>query len=138
MSNAQGTIFNQTFLNVAVKEIEFNPAWKNGTGYFDAAVEGPEAPALEVREMIKTIDDYGRRMIIVGTRFGNVVVFDRFTKQEDDGVYVVNMPRGKIFTVLVDSASVGEHGMLNILGSWGNIKNNIGNTVEIIARSFNA
>lgn len=77
--------------------IEYNPKWANGTGYFDHAVKGEHAPKLQPGEMVKAEVPAPnlRRIIIVGTRFGNVVVFERFSPDGGDrsNVIVANYPR---------------------------------------------
>lgn len=82
--------FNQTFDRVQTT-LEFNPDWANGTGYLDHAAEGADAPVLAAGEMAKSTDNFGRRMIIVGTPRGNLVVFRRYTKE--DGIYTYNASR---------------------------------------------
>lgn len=77
--------------------VEYNPKWANGTGYFDHAVKGEHAPKLEVGEMVKceTPAPNLRQMIIVGTRFGNVVVFERYSPKDDgerSHIHVANYP----------------------------------------------
>jgi hypothetical protein len=60
--------------------IEFNPKWSNGTGYFDHAVQGEDAPLVVPGTAVKTQDTFGRKIIIVGMpkRLGNVVIFERY------------------------------------------------------------
>lgn len=60
-------------------EIPFNPKWSNGTGYFDYAVYGEDAPVVPFGTMAKSESASGRRLIIIGTRLGNLVVFERTT-----------------------------------------------------------
>ena len=134
--SAQGKIFNKAFNSDEIEDIPFNPEWCNGTGYFDWSVEGSEAPGLTIGQMVKSKDENGRRMILIGTRFGNVVVFDRFVKQEDDGVWVFNAPRSKTIKTLIDSSAVGERDMITLLGSWGDFTQNIGFEIEKIAKEL--
>lgn len=70
--------------------ITFNPTWKNGTGYLDGAVEAQ----LAVGEAVKCVDDYGRRVILIGTRFGTCVFFERTVYEEgqEDVTMVNNVP----------------------------------------------
>lgn len=76
----------------AAEKIDYNPKWANGTGYFDNAVDGDEALKLAEGQIIAstTLAGNDRKLVIVGTRFGNVVVFQRYTKNE--GVYTFNAP----------------------------------------------
>ena len=58
-------------------KIEFNPEWKNGTGYLDHATNDPELN-LEAGTFVATTDDYGRKVLIKGLGQNlNQVVFER-------------------------------------------------------------
>ena len=59
------------------QEIEFNPKWSNGVGFFDFAVHGEHAPTVPRGTAMKSTAPGGRRLIVIGTRLGNVVVFER-------------------------------------------------------------
>ena len=68
---------------------------ENGTGYLDGAVIGGEAPVLRKGQCVTTIDDFGRSVVVIGTGpDGNLVVFQRFTGNKEDGVLVCNEPVG--------------------------------------------
>jgi hypothetical protein len=69
-------IFDEAFERTA-KSIEFNPNWSNGSGLFDFAVYGEHAPAVPAGSMYKAQTVGGRRMLIIGTKLGNVIVFER-------------------------------------------------------------
>ena len=92
MTNAAfvDAFFNQVFQRVQ-NTLEFKPEWANGTGYFDHAAEGPDAPVLAAGDMAKSTDNFGRPMIIVGLPVGNLVVFKRYSKE--DGIYTYNASR---------------------------------------------
>ena len=55
--------------------IEFDPAWKNGTGYLDGATR------LQLEKPVSFIDDHGRRGVIIPNSFGkgSLVVFRRYS-----------------------------------------------------------
>lgn len=78
--NEVNDVFSRAF-NSCTKEIPFKKDWSNGTGYFDFAVYGEHAPKLANGELVRSISPGGRRLLIVGTRLGNLVVFDRFAEQ---------------------------------------------------------
>ena len=65
--------------NIAV-EVPFNPKWANGTGYMDHAVYGEHAPFVTPGTVVKSTDNHGRKIMIVGltNRLGNVVIFERY------------------------------------------------------------
>lgn len=58
-------------------EVEFLPHWEMGSGSFDGAVFGPHAPILRPGQLVKGIDDRARHFVIIGTRLGNLVVYQR-------------------------------------------------------------
>ena len=135
---ANGKIFTEAFYNTTIPEVEFNSGWSNGTGYMDGIVEGQHAPVLKPGQMIKSVDRSGRRIIVIGTRKGNVAVFDRYARQEQNGTWVTNAPTGPIFQTLLSGSAVGEAEMVTLLGGWGNIQQNIGYVIEQIARELAA
>lgn len=58
-------------------KIEFNPEWKNTTGYLDHVTNDPELN-LEAGTFVATTDDYGRKVLIKGLGQNlNQVVFER-------------------------------------------------------------
>lgn len=65
--------------------IEFNRNWANGTGYFDHAVRGEHAPVLKAGEIVcaKAPLPDNRKILIIGTPCGNVVLFRRYTTRHD-------------------------------------------------------
>lgn len=77
-------IFLAAFHNAT--QVEFSSTWANGTGYYNGAVAGPDAPKLEVGQMVAanspTPND--RKIIIIGTPLGNLVVFQRYSGGEGD------------------------------------------------------
>lgn len=70
------------------KAVPFNPKWANGTGHFDQAVIGEHAPMMVDGDIVCSEDPKGRKIIIIGTPLGNVVVFQRYSNR--DNVYVAN------------------------------------------------
>lgn len=135
-ANGPGRIFNATFNRPEVIDVEFNPAWNNGTGYFDAAVFS-EVPGLYTNGRVgRCFDDSGRRLLIIKTRFGNVIVFDRFSHQTDGGVYVTNSPVNPLIRLVVSGSSVGETEMIALFGGWGILEDNLGFAIEKIAKLF--
>ncbi len=70
--------------------VDFNAAWNNGTDYFNGAVDGDDAPVVAAGAMVKSTSLKGRKILIIGTRFGNVVIFQRYSDRDD--VFVSNVP----------------------------------------------
>lgn len=132
-SNSVGRIFESAFNDVEVEEIEYDQNWGNATGYFDYATEVSLSPG----EIRKTQDETNRRLILIGTRFGTVVVFDRFSGQTNGGVYVSNIPgNNELISALVPLSAIAPLGMINILGARDHITDNIGVKIEKFAKLF--
>jgi hypothetical protein len=55
--------------------LDFDPRWKNGTGYFNGAM----TVGLANGNMAKATGDCGRRLIMIGTEHGTAVFFERYT-----------------------------------------------------------
>ena len=79
-------------LSKVTQVVVFDPKWKNTTGYLDGLVKADLG--LEPGQMAKSVDDFGRQVIIVGTIYGNAVVFERYspTDGERSAIFVSNLP----------------------------------------------
>lgn len=82
--------------------IPFERSWKNGTGYFNGAVN----VKLAVGEQAKAVcDDSARRIIMTGTPLGTVVVFERYSPEADKrsdifvGNYTSEFKQARLFDV---------------------------------------
>lgn len=68
-------------------EIPFNIEWKDGTGYLNGLMEENFQHLLSEGDLgitLKTVDDYGRRVIIiVPARNVNAVLFEQYDKSND-------------------------------------------------------
>jgi hypothetical protein len=90
--------FTEVFDSINL-QVPFNQAWVDSPGYLGGAVKGKDAPQLQPGVMVKTVTKNGRRIILIGTRFGNTVVLERFKPLgSTDGlkrsqVIVTNVPR---------------------------------------------
>ena len=124
--------------------IEFNPSWKNGTGYLDNAVNGIHQIVLLAGSEATFIDDDGRRAIAVGTEFGTIVMFERYKegKGHDDGVIVHQMSELMSKLVDINSGAASEFDVTYILGGTelGNdqkhLPMNIGERLESQFRAY--
>jgi hypothetical protein len=70
-------------------KIDFKSEWENGTGYLDGAVHMQLKGADGT--VYASVDDHQRKIILVKTCFGNVVVFQRY-KDGAHGAVVGNVP----------------------------------------------
>lgn len=115
--------------------VDYNPEWANGTGYFDGAVTAPLG--LVEGEIKAFTDDKKRRGFIVGTRRGNVVVFERYAPSADrDSIAVVcnmSMTLTRFFGPgLSNRLEEGE--VLMLIGGAANP--NIGERLKSLAQIF--
>ncbi len=81
--NKENKVFTQAY-DKCNKFIEFDPKWTNGSGKFDFAVYGEHAPKLANGDAVKSVTSGGRRILVIGTRLGNLAVYDRFKDQQPD------------------------------------------------------
>lgn len=70
------------------QEVKFDLNWVNDEGYLDMAVSGPYAPKLENPAKCTDVDN--RKIIMVPSPLGNLVVFERYN---NDNKIVTNVPR---------------------------------------------
>lgn len=77
----------------AAPKIEFDRRWNQLTGYMDGIVTGQHAPVLAAGEVVASCtSEHGRRkLVVVGTPLGNVVVFQRY--QDRDDIFAYNSTR---------------------------------------------
>lgn len=133
----RSTFFNEMF-KLTKKTVEFDPKWANGTGYFDRATKA-ELPALKIGEVGKCVADFGddrdnRRILIVKTRFGNVVLFERYICGKDgklNGPIVHNTPSAvrKSEMFHPDSGALTARNMSDALGDES-LHYNVGRRIE--------
>lgn len=126
--SAQKT-FNLIFLKLAaVSTVEFEDSWHNGTGYFDPIIKADLGLMPGARTT--AVDENGRRMIIVGTRYGNAVVFERYSENEDgvkSNIITSNCPRQVTPLFGVASGSLTSDKVFSLTNS---ILSNVGTQVE--------
>jgi len=124
--------FNEQFDSIK-NEVTYNTNWPNGTGYYDFAISGEFAVELDPGRLAKCLTPNNRKMIFVGTRFGTMVVFERFSEGAN-GVYVKNIPKKLSQLNLVeDGGATTAWDMARIIGSkWDYKPTNIGTLIEAI------
>ncbi len=124
MANVENEIFTAAY-NACEKVIAYNPLWSNEVGMHDYAVYGEHAPKLRNEEMVKACTSGGRRLLIIGTRLGNLVVFDRFKDQlpgeaaADKAVFVYNCTSAISLGAWFSRGSLGEFEMGTAVGDQG-------------------
>lgn len=81
MKQLNSVVFAQFFATAIA--IPFNPEWSECGGYFAAAVYDEAAPVLELGQLRSSVAPDGRKLLILGTALGNVVVFQRYYDNEE-------------------------------------------------------
>ena len=119
------TIFARTFERA--QRIPYDQKWENHKGYFSNAVIGEAAPVIEHGEVVSSISETGRRIIIIGTRFGNVVIFDRYANNEV-GIFVSNATMFVRMTFGFPSGVIDTQTMYNM----ASYSHNIGRKIESV------
>lgn len=120
-----------------VREIPFNMAWKNNTGYLDHMIQGdasvvpvlemPLAPEegrvyVKVGEIVKGVDDYNRKFLYIASRMGGVVVFERYGPDKGPVVHVKNNDSALNMTGLIPpSGRLSEDNIADIFGFPGGL-----------------
>lgn len=83
-------LFYSIYFNYAIREVEFDNEWNNGTGYYDGVcADEALAASLEQGEIVKFKSGNARPGLIVMTTEGPLVFFQRYT---DAGPIVYNAP----------------------------------------------
>ena len=133
-------VSGRTFYNVLAKiknEIPFDPLWRNGTGYFDDATKYP----VPIGTWCWSHDPSTNRFIIlIGTRFGAVAVFERYTHGTLAPVIVSNCPKKgySLWQLAGLHGQLNERVLLNTLGDpeFPSAYTNIGQQVETMSQLF--
>lgn len=118
MSKYANEAFSRVYNDAATLEVTMDAEWNNGTGYFDGAVHANLG--LSAGQIVKayTGEKNRRRLLIIGTAFGNVVVFDRYTDNAllDHPVFVLNAPRVLNSLRLISEGQQSEAQVLDLVG----------------------
>lgn len=76
--NTVSEMFNQSYNKIDAK-IAFSTEWKNGTGYLDKLVQ--TNVGLRAGECATVVDDFKRRVLLIGSPVGNIVLFERYSPE---------------------------------------------------------
>lgn len=134
--NAPGRVF-YSCLEKIPESVSFDPSWSNGTGYYDNATKAP----VPVSKWVWCHDSItNRHLILIGSRFGTIVIFERYTHGSKTPVIVCNVPRKGyvVWQTAGMNSQLGDRVLSHVLGDpeFPTIAPNIGGTVEIMARLF--
>ena len=134
--NSSGRVFYDC-LEKITETVQFDPSWSNDTGYYDGAVKAPVLVGKWIWCHDRTTNRY---LILIGTRFGTIAVFERYTHGSKTPVFVCNTPR-KGYVVWQSAglnSQLGERVLTHVLGDpeFPTIAPNIGMTIETMSRLF--
>ena len=110
--------------------VQFQESWNNGTGYMDGATK-LLIPRGQIRKSV-TDPINNRKLLLIGTRFGTVVVFERYT-DGNNGIYACNWPSRvpmAFKSALNATSSLSEDTICSLVGSRCNP--NVGKLIEMI------
>lgn len=118
--NIVNKLFTQAFEKA--RKIDFDGKWSNGTGYFNGAQSGEYAPkGIGNGKMVASQTPTGRRLLIIGTRIGNAVVFQRYDDRDD--VFVYNIPQELKIGFCIFDGRLDELNMIKLVGDGMAIRN---------------
>lgn len=116
----------------AAKTIMYSPNWRTGIDRYLNAVKSLSAPTVPIGKVYVTQGMNDMRFIFIGTRFGNVVVFEVFktVKRKVESVFIVHIPKEIEHYLWFNGYILNEDTMLLALGDDAKI--NIGQLIEKI------
>ena len=121
MTNQTSARFNEVHAASAV--VEYDSSWANCTGYFDGGVNAP----VESGDIKASTCPQGRKILLVGTPVGTVVVFERYTG--GGGPYVQNTPPSSLLEIVVGNGKMSDQQITNTLGFYEGAPN-VGHLLE--------
>ncbi|MBN22683.1 MAG: hypothetical protein CL678_15470 [Bdellovibrionaceae bacterium] len=122
--------FEKIFNNPDVVKIEFDPKWRNGTGYYNDATTVPLEPG--VIAVSQEPDPNNRRIILVGTSVGTAVAFERYTPGIGQPFVVVsNVPNALRHIVVSGSMSADAFDL-----HFGETYHNVGHIVNDVVNEY--
>lgn len=124
--------------NSIERVIPYSSEWENGTGYLGHAVH--KDLGLNNGDVGKSVDQSGRRIIIIGTYFGNVLVFQRHSYPEDNDlpenmVVVLNGPVKLKQAEMLWGTALSDDVFIRICGNEYGAKN-VGQALDVLKEMF--
>jgi hypothetical protein len=130
-----GKIFSARYISLPF--IEFDESWLKENIYYDNIHQNIK---LKSGEMVASYDEKNnKRLIIIGTMFGLIVVYDRYANQTNNGSYRYNVEncQNKIFHVILSGGGISTMQMNLLLGKkFDSTNKNIGHVLEEMASTF--
>jgi len=94
------------------EKMEYNSSWSDGGEYLSGAVKTP----LKSGVVMASVCPKGRKILLIGTPVGTVVVFERYVN--NNGVYVQNTPCNSLMEILVGKGIMTPSNMNATIGEF--------------------
>lgn len=118
--------------------IEFNKEWSGGLGYLDYITDSMVAPKIDNGKIMRSLTPSGRRILVIGTRIGNVAVYDRWMPNDKSGMklFVTNMPSSVKRIFILNDMVLTVSAMISILGDSTSMVENIGMRIDNMLKAI--
>lgn len=131
-------VFNRAY-NEITKTIPYDRSWSDGHGYHGPFLTTPDFYFVHVGDVFRSVTPGGRRLILIRTRHGMVMVSERYMPDDKRGQHVVveacDAVHAVFNTYFEEGGLVEPVDGLNlkvVLGSDSVLKENIGYVIENI------
>lgn len=111
-----------------VTHVPYNPEWRQGD-YFNGACAEPLTPGQIVASTVDGVD--GRRLLLIGTRAGTAVIFERYTPNIGSAFVLVSNACMELRNVGLPSGSIDDVTLSRIVTAY-KPEDNIGSRLEAI------
>lgn len=122
--------FEQSFENVLgqVTHVPYNPEWKHGD-YFNGACAVELAPGQIQASTVEGRD--ARRLLMIGTRAGTIVIFERYTPDNGSAFVLVSNACMELRNTVIPSGSLEVDRFCQLV-TVHNPADNIGSRLETL------
>lgn len=111
-----------------VTHVPYNPEWRQGD-YFNGACAEELAPGQIVASTVEGVD--ARRLLLIGTRAGTAVIFERYTPGMDCAFVLVSNACMELRNVGLSSGSIDDATLARLV-TYYKPEDNIGSRLEAI------
>lgn len=105
------TNFEEAYANV--RQVPFQKEWKHGS-YMNGACQYSLEPGVVVCSMAPAPDN--RRMLLIGTRCGTAVIFERYSPRYDEAFVLVSNAPAEVRFIL-PSGSIEDQTFCNVINA---------------------
>lgn len=139
-TNSTGLIFTKFFDEIITSEGEFKEEYRSideESGFINY-IKLAKVLNLTPGEVKKFFDkSRGCRIIAIGTRFGAVVLYDKYPNQGSFATIATHFKKDvPTLRNVISGFNIGERELFKIIGNGYNLRNNIGFKLESMANDF--